>query len=358
MANGILITTIIFILILTIGTSLFFVTRTASPNLPDNVVDFCGNEICESFEDALSCSTDCGPPIPVCGNNICEHRENIIECPQDCQEELGLIPTQINKCGDEICQQSETRTSCPIDCGVPDIDLKTGVLCPQGILSQCFDNEILKFELNRKERPLKQGTVLHIDYGENQGVCTIGAILQSQGKNYILTAGHCITNNENQIPDSQDLNRLVEQENSDNRVALDNVVGKVKKFVISGNPNVALIEIESGIPFSLKSFLDDDINGFTAPEIGMRVFKVGRTTGLTEGKIIEIGSNYFVVRGRNGNIFSGRGDSGSAIMTRTDPAQIVGIVNVGLFSGSSDNGLTSRLTVSPLPQNIITSLGL
>jgi len=84
------------------------------------------------------------------------------------------------------------------------------------------------------------------------------------------------------------------------------------------------------------------IRGFTTPRIGDRVFKVGRTTGLTWGEIrftgLELGpvaydtgpcwfDESFGIVGEHGSQFSDRGDSGSAIIKHT--GEIVGLLYAG-----------------------------
>ncbi|GAC1399902.1 MAG: hypothetical protein NVSMB56_15050 [Pyrinomonadaceae bacterium] len=82
--------------------------------------------------------------------------------------------------------------------------------------------------------------------------------------------------------------------------------------------------------------------GITAPKVGDRVFKVGRTTGLTQGEIKSVATvvgpvgyrdgeswfkQSFVIEGLNGTMFSDHGDSGSAIVTTS--GEIVGLLYAG-----------------------------
>jgi hypothetical protein len=82
--------------------------------------------------------------------------------------------------------------------------------------------------------------------------------------------------------------------------------------------------------------------GMSSPKVGDKVFKVGRTTGLTYGEITDIativgpvsydpGSCWFrgslTIEGDNGTMFSDKGDSGSAIV-RTN-GEIVGLLYAG-----------------------------
>jgi hypothetical protein len=83
--------------------------------------------------------------------------------------------------------------------------------------------------------------------------------------------------------------------------------------------------------------------GVAAPRVGDKVFKVGRTTGLTHGTVTAVAavvgpigyepgncwfSDQFEVVGDNGTLFSDQGDSGSAILNAA--GQVVGL----LFSGN------------------------
>jgi hypothetical protein len=82
--------------------------------------------------------------------------------------------------------------------------------------------------------------------------------------------------------------------------------------------------------------------GTSSPKVGDKVFKVGRTTGLTYGEITDIstivgpvsynpGPCWFqgslTIEGDNGTMFSDKGDSGSAIV-RTN-GEIVGLLYAG-----------------------------
>jgi hypothetical protein len=86
-------------------------------------------------------------------------------------------------------------------------------------------------------------------------------------------------------------------------------------------------------------------NGFAQAQSGDKVFKVGRTTGLTRGEITQTpvvvgpipyapGPCWFrraiVIEGLNGTLFSDHGDSGSAIVR--DDGKIVGL----LFAGNGE----------------------
>jgi hypothetical protein len=66
----------------------------------------CGNDICETGEDCLTCS-DC-QCAPVCGDGICDSSEGCTGCPLDC----GACPI----CGDGVCNGTDSVATCPGDC--------------------------------------------------------------------------------------------------------------------------------------------------------------------------------------------------------------------------------------------------
>jgi S1-C subfamily serine protease len=83
-------------------------------------------------------------------------------------------------------------------------------------------------------------------------------------------------------------------------------------------------------------------SGVAPAIIGDRVFKVGRTTGLTHGTITDVstvvgpvgydpGECWFarsiVVEGVNGTLFSDHGDSGSAVVK--DNGEVIGLLYAG-----------------------------
>lgn len=99
--------------------------------------------------------------------------------------------------------------------------------------------------------------------------------------------------------------------------------------------------------------------GTAAPKVGDKVFKVGRTTGLTRGEITNVAvtvgpvpydlghcwfQDQFEITGDNGTLFSDQGDSGSVIVTTA--GEVVGL----LFAG---NG--TQTYASPI-QTVLTDL--
>ncbi len=93
----------------------------------------CGNGVCEEpYEDSDNCSQDCHPSGPTCGDGSCDPPENNASCPQDCHqtgptcgngvcdrpsESMRLCPQDCNPvCGNGVCDLAEDRTRCPADC--------------------------------------------------------------------------------------------------------------------------------------------------------------------------------------------------------------------------------------------------
>lgn len=150
-----------------------------------------------------------------------------------------------------------------------------------------------------------------------------------------------------------------------NNVATD-LIGVVKRGLISATVDAAIADISAGVTTTTDEInglllnLSNHVSGVTAPVGGMRVFKVGRTTGLTNGKVVDantpvtitylppIGAKFFtravliqctkvsgcccctcnVVDGSQN--FSDHGDSGSAVVSEQRMA--IGLVMGGVGS--------------------------
>lgn len=78
--------------------------------------------------------------------------------------------------------------------------------------------------------------------------------------------------------------------------AAADLIGVVKRGQITGTIDAAIADINPGVTTTTDEInglflnLSNHIAGVTAPVGGMRVFKVGRTTGLTDGKIVDADS--------------------------------------------------------------------
>lgn len=299
---------------------------------------YCGDDICQYSESKKTCPKDCGWDLPVCGDGKCVHfrAEGIEvdewkECPSDCgiicgngwcesvdvyneREHCPQDCDMLIRCGDGFCQDGESPMSCPSDCSE-------------------VDNDNLIYNLNQKQRPLVGGLSIEMPRGDHYALCTLGTIVRMGGTKYILTAGHCVTDGEDGFPDPDDIGLKIKQG--------EEVIGSVYKTDFTGGVDVALISINQGISSELETFLGDDVLEFGTVYKGLKVFKIGRTTGLTYGTVTDwvgyTGSDGkqwkgFEVTGDNGK-FSKSGDSGSAIITVSKPHKIVGIISAG--SGSN-----------------------
>lgn len=285
---------------------------------------FCGDTICQysRSEDKYSCPIDCGLPLPICGNGKCE---------------VFHYSPNLPPYSSDIIYEFEV---CPQDCG-------GGTQTPPAQQN----NAELVYSLTQKQRPLVGG--LQIEMKRNSGIayCSLGAIVNYNGRNYILTASHCVATSQiSASPSQSDIGLPVKQ--GDEQVGL---VYKVADY--SGGVDASLISINNGINSQQKDYLGNLIEGFGTAKIGLKVYKIGRTTGLTYGTIIAVNSyvtdaqgnkfNVFDIKGDNGE-FAESGDSGSAIVTVASPHKIIGILSACDSSGCLSN----------MPEDIKNKLGL
>jgi hypothetical protein len=84
----------------------------------------CGNGICESPENALTCPGDC-PTL--CGDGLCSGDEDPLVCSLDCPDQCGdglcsgaenvfNCSPDCGFCGDDVCDPSENQSTCAPDC--------------------------------------------------------------------------------------------------------------------------------------------------------------------------------------------------------------------------------------------------
>jgi hypothetical protein len=115
--------------------------------------------------------------------------------------------------------------------------------------------------------------------------------------------------------------------------------------VVFNEVDAAVAQIEAGIQFNQGYLPARHLlapHGSTAPKVNDKVFKVGRTTGLTRGSITAVGvvtgpipydpgpcwfQGQFEIEGENGTLFSDHGDSGSAIVSTT--GEVIGLLYAG-----------------------------
>jgi hypothetical protein len=115
--------------------------------------------------------------------------------------------------------------------------------------------------------------------------------------------------------------------------------------VVFNAVDAAVAKLEQGVAFS-QSYLparrQPAPQGLTTAKVGDKVFKIGRTTGLTHGTITAVGtvvgpigydpgncwfSQQFEIVGDNGTLFSDHGDSGSAVLSTT--GEVLGLLYAG-----------------------------
>jgi hypothetical protein len=220
-------------------------------------------------------------------------------------------------------------------------------------------------EVNR-HRPLVSGLqIQNFDDDVRQGVLdqgfmtvgTLGCFVRlPNGRPGFVSNNHVIAG-ENR--GSLDQDRILQP--GSKAFELDNQVGVLRGFVElltspfgatpkQGNATLndvdaAVVELAEGVGFT-QGFLRS--RGLIAPNatararVGDRVFKVGRTTGLTYGEVTETativgpvtygaGQCWFrrsiVIEGLNGTLFSDKGDSGSAIVRAN--GEIIGLLYAG-----------------------------
>lgn len=115
--------------------------------------------------------------------------------------------------------------------------------------------------------------------------------------------------------------------------------------VVFNAVDAAIAQLEAGVdpaPGFLPARAVPGPMGVAAPRVGMTVFKVGRTTGLTRGTITAVATvvgpigydpgpcwfrGQIEVVGDGGGLFSDHGDSGSAIVGTT--GEVVGLLYAG-----------------------------
>lgn len=104
-----------------------------SISCPGDCGSVCNDGACNGSESCSSCSADCGNCSPVCGDGTCNGSETAVSCPQD-----GCTPW----CGDGACNGSENCSSCESECGVcpPPPPPTTPTPTPTPVPVWCGDN--------------------------------------------------------------------------------------------------------------------------------------------------------------------------------------------------------------------------
>ncbi len=109
--------------------------------------------------------------------------------------------------------------------------------------------------------------------------------------------------------------------------------------------DAAVAKLEQGVAYTqtyLPARQQPGPHAIGSPKVGDKVFKIGRTTGLTNGTITAVSTvvgpisydpgncwfnQQFEIVGDNGTMFSDRGDSGSAIVSTT--GEVLGLLYAG-----------------------------
>jgi hypothetical protein len=93
----------------------------------------CGDALCESPENALTCPGDCPT---VCGDGVCSGDEDPLACAADCP----------SVCGDFLCTAGETVVTCAPDCGFCGDDVcdwtENATICAPDCAPVCGDGVV------------------------------------------------------------------------------------------------------------------------------------------------------------------------------------------------------------------------
>lgn len=215
------------------------------------------------------------------------------------------------------------------------------------------------------QRPLCAGLqIQNFDDDTRSGVIPKGYIIvgtlgcfvkRTSGSTAILSNNHVVAGENRGVAGD----RILQSGNStfDNKQLVAKLTDFVKlqispngATIIAGNVSfndvdAGIAELETGLKFSkyyLPSRSLTSPTGAATPSVGDKVFKVGRTTGLTYGEIVDTATvvgpigytpgpcwfrNSMTIEGDNGTMFSDHGDSGSAIV-RAD-GKVLGILYAG-----------------------------
>ena len=211
----------------------------------------------------------------------------------------------------------------------------------------------------RRLRPAKPGCSVGFQFTGDQArfvmAGTFGAVVEATGTRYILSNNHVLAN-ENNLPVGSPIFQpgLLDHGNPNtDRIAT------LTRFITlrAGQPNAmdcAIAEILNSktvsAAFLAKVGRLGSLEPIAATE-GMRVHKVGRTTGYTTGVVFDLSADVkieydlgiltfqdqILIRGTSG-MFSDRGDSGSVIVDRTTRR-----ATALLFAGSASHTIANPL---------------
>jgi hypothetical protein len=211
----------------------------------------------------------------------------------------------------------------------------------------------------RKMRPARPGCSVGFQFSGSQAgfvmAGTLGAIVQANGTRYLLSNNHVLAN-ENALPANSP---IFQPGLLDNGSSATDQIARLTRFVQlrADQPNQVDCAIAEVLDPKLvrATFLARvgrlKSNAPIDAVEGMRVHKVGRTTGYTRGAVIDVSADVAVtydlgnvtfqgqvlVQGDQG-MFSDRGDSGSVIVDR-DTQRPTAL----LFAGSSTHTIANHL---------------
>jgi hypothetical protein len=184
---------------------------------------------------------------------------------------------------------------------------------------------------------------------------TFGAVVQSKGVQYVLSNNHVLAN-ENGLP----IGSLIFQPGLlDHGNVRTDVIAKLAKFVRlskTGMNSVDCAIAEIIDPKRVSATFLPSVGRLKSATpvsavVGMRVHKVGRTTGFTTGRVFDVSvdvavdydlgrltfNDQILIRGNTGS-FSAAGDSGSGIVDRGS-GRATGL----LFAGSSSYTIANHM---------------
>ncbi len=245
--------------------------------------------------------------------------------------------------------------------GVPTDVIETGRFLAGAPTAGVVPAAALPGPVRGKLRPTQPGCSVGFEFPGNSGSVmagTYGAVVETGGVRHILSNNHVLAD-ENNLPPGSPIfqpglldggNPATDQVATLTRfvklslTAKNNVDGAIARILEKANagpvflPNVGKLKSKTPI----------------AAAVNMKVEKVGRTTGFTQGEVFDIHATVRVqytmgvatfdeqvlVRGLNGTTFSAAGDSGSVIVA-TESRRATAL----LFAGSSAFTIGNKMDV-------------
>lgn len=206
----------------------------------------------------------------------------------------------------------------------------------------------LRLEIASKSKPLQSG----FSIGHHKITAgTLGAIVKRDGKLYVLSNSHVLAlSGKGKIGD-----KIIYPGETDGGVLPDNLVANLSHFEpfdTSGSyvnkADAALALIEPDYLKQINPAIHKAISPFKtiAPKRGMKVTKAGRTTGKTNGEVIDVNFRFILKYPGVGSVgfieqvlcsrYTDGGDSGSTVVD-IESGKIVGLHFAGANGGSVFN---------------------